>query len=381
MGERVRLKEATPRREGVWVRLVAWLERQASAFFLLPTVLVILAFVLFPLVGSLYSSLSRLRFSDGGLELSFVGLANYRKVLLGSEQIHFLGQPGAIGWVMGVMGLLALGIGVVMYRRYRAGRPVWTWLGQPLLGGLLLLGFAWLFLSRLWPGTHMGTLQTTLFYVLVGTALQYLLGLGLALLCAERLPGTRFFRVLFILPLAITPIGVAYMFRMLTDTGKGPLVPLWEALGWGGFSWVNDPWGARLAVLIGDVWQWTPFAFIVLLAALQSVPQEQVEAAAVDGASRWQIFRHIIFPYLLPASATLVLIRLIEGFKIVDLPNILTNGGPGTATESITLHAYFAWRTLDIGTAAALGFLLMLLVSLVTSLYAAWVLPRARGQV
>lgn len=363
-----------------WVRFVGWLERNAATAFLLPSVLVILAFVLFPLVGSLYSSLARLRFSDGGLELSFVGLDNYRKLLLGSEQGHFLGQPGEANWVMVPLGIMAIALGAVMYRRWRAGMSLWAWLGQPLLGGLLLMTFTWLFLSRLLPGTRMGTLQTTLFYVIAGTALQYLLGLGLAMLCAERLPGTRFFRVLFILPLAITPIGVAYMFRMLTDTGKGPLVPLWEALGLGGFSWVNDPWGARLAVLIGDVWQWTPFAFIVLLAALQSVPQEQVEAAAVDGASRWQVFRHIIFPYLLPASATLVLIRLIEGFKIVDLPNILTNGGPGTATESITLHAYFAWRTLDIGTAAALGFLLMVLVSLVTSLYAAWVLPRARGQ-
>lgn len=372
--------ESKPSQAGLWIRFVGWLERHAATAFLLPSVLVILAFVLFPLVGSLYSSLARLRFSDGGLELSFVGLANYRKLLLGSEQGHFLGQPGATAWVWVVLAFLGLALGVVMYRRWRAGRPVWVWLGQPLLGGLLLLAFTWLLLSRLLPGTRMGTLQTTLFYVTAGTVLQYLLGLGLALLCAERLPGTRFFRVLFILPLAITPIGVAYMFRMLTDTGKGPLVPLWEALGLGGFSWVNDPWGARLAVLIGDVWQWTPFAFIVLLAALQSVPQEQVEAAAVDGASRWQVFRHIIFPYLLPASATLVLIRLIEGFKIVDLPNILTNGGPGTATESITLHAYFAWRTLDIGTAAALGFLLMVLVSLVTSLYAAWVLPRARGQ-
>lgn len=372
--------ESKPPQANLWARLLNWLERNAATAFLLPSVLVILAFVLFPLVGSLYSSLARLRFGNGGLELNFVGLDNYRKLLLGSEQGHFLGQPGAANWVLVPLGIMAIALGAVMYRRWRAGMSLWAWLGQPLLGGLLLMTFTWLFLSRLLPGTRMGTLQTTLFYVMAGTALQYLLGLGLAMLCAERLPGTRFFRVLFILPLAITPIGVAYMFRMLTDTGKGPLVPLWETLGLGGFSWVNDPWGARLAVLIGDVWQWTPFAFIVLLAALQSVPQEQVEAAAVDGASRWQVFRHIIFPYLLPASATLVLIRLIEGFKIVDLPNILTNGGPGTATESITLHAYFAWRTLDIGTAAALGFLLMVLVSLATSLYAAWVLPRARGQ-
>jgi multiple sugar transport system permease protein len=355
----------------------AWLERQAGVIFLLPAVGLMLGFALFPLLGSLYSSLIRIRFSSGQTELDFVGLANYRKLLLGSEQAHFLGRGGEALWVWAALFFLALLLAWGLYRRRRQGRGGVVW---PLLGGALVLAFTWLVLSRLVPGSLMGTLQTTLFYVFVGTALQYGLGLWLALLCAERLPGTRFFRVVFMLPLAITPVGIAYMFRMLTDTSKGPLQPLWAALGLSGFSWVNDPWGARFAVLIGDTWQWTPFAFIVLLAALQSIPQEQVEAAAVDGATRWQIFRYVIFPYLLPASATLILIRMIEGFKIVDLPNILTNGGPGTATESLTLHAYFAWRTLDVGTAAALGFVLLILVSVLGTVYARTVLPRARGE-
>ncbi len=358
-------------------RLYDWLERRAGLVFLLPAVVVILGFAIFPLLGSLYTSVVRIRFSGGQTELDFVGLANYRKLLLGSEQAHFLGRGGEALWVWVTLFFLALLLAWGLYRRYRQGRGGLVW---PFLGGVLVLAFAWLVLSRLVPGSLLGTLQTTLFYVFAGTALQYGLGLWLALLCAERLPGTRFFRVVFMLPLAITPVGIAYMFRMLTDTSKGPLQPLWAALGLEGFSWVNDPWGARFAVLIGDTWQWTPFAFIVLLAALQSIPQEQVEAAAVDGATRWQTFRYVIFPYLLPASATLVLIRMIEGFKIVDLPNILTNGGPGTATESITLHAYFAWRTLDVGTAAALGFTLLVLVSVFSTVYARALLPRARGE-
>lgn len=356
--------------------LSAWLERKAGLVFLLPAVGVMLGFAIFPLLGSLYTSLIRLRFSGGQTELGFVGLANYRRLLVGSEQAHLLGRGGDASWMWAVLLFLALLLAWGLVRRYRRGQATaWS-----MAGGVLALTLAWLVLSRLVPGSLLGTLQTTLFYVFVGTALQYVLGLWLALLCAERLPGTRFFRVVFMLPLAITPVGIAYMFRMLTDTSKGPLQPIWAGLGLQGFSWVNDPWGARFAVLIGDTWQWTPFAFIVLLAALQSIPQEQVEAAAVDGATRWQTFRYVIFPYLLPASATLVLIRMIEGFKIVDLPNILTNGGPGTATESITLHAYFAWRTLDIGTAAALGFILLILVSLFSTVYARALLPRARGE-
>ncbi|MGH2815767.1 MAG: carbohydrate ABC transporter permease, partial [Actinomycetota bacterium] len=88
----------------------------------------------------------------------------------------------------------------------------------------------------------------TLVYVLVGVTAQFLLGLGLAYLLTQGLPGQRFFRVVFLLPMTITPVGVAYMFRMLTDTGKGPLQPLWAAVGLSDFSWVNNPWGARVAV-------------------------------------------------------------------------------------------------------------------------------------
>jgi multiple sugar transport system permease protein len=104
--------------------------------------------------------------------------------------------------------------------------------------------------------------------------------------------------------------------------------------------------------------------FIVLLAALEGQSVEQVEAALVDGANRWQIFWHITFPQLLPVSITLILIRMIEAFKIVDLPNVMTNGGPGTATESLTLHAFFSWRSLNLGQSAAIAYILLIVVTL-----------------
>src|SRR5919206_595462 len=147
--------------------------------------------------------------------------------------------------------------------------------------------FAGLGAAGLWLATHTllarggrpGTVVVTLVYVGVGVAAQFLLGLGLAQLVTQGLAGQRFFRVVFLLPMMITPVGVAYMFRMLTDTGKGPLQPIWAALGLTNFSWVNSPWGARIAVMIGDIWQWTPFMFIVLLAALEGQDAETVEAA------------------------------------------------------------------------------------------------------
>ncbi|MFQ5420245.1 MAG: carbohydrate ABC transporter permease, partial [Anaerolineae bacterium] len=196
-------------------------------------------------------------------------------------------------------------------------------------------------------------------------SIQYTLGLGLAVLTTQRLPGRRFFRVIFLLPMMITPVGVAYTFRMMTDTDKGPFQPVWQALGLGLYSWVNDPWGARSAVLISDIWQWTPFMFIVLLAALEGQSVEQIEAALVDGASRRQIFWHITLPQILPVSLTLVLIRMIEAFKIMDLPQVMTSGGPGTATESLTLHSFIAWRTLDLGGSAAIAYMLLFMATFI----------------
>src|SRR5262249_20451025 len=190
-----------------------------------------------------------------------------------------------------------------------------------------------------------------------GVCVRYGLGLGLALLCVQNLRGRGFFRVVFFLPMMITPVGVAYTFRMLTDTTKGPFAPIWQGIGLGDFAWAATAWGARIAVMIGDAWQWTPFMFIVLLAAIEGQPGEQVEAAHVDGANHWQIFRFITWPAILPVTITLVLIRMIEAFKIVDLPNVLTNGGPGIASESMTLHAYSTWRALDIGGSAGSAYM------------------------
>ena len=132
---------------------------------------------------------------------------------------------------------------------------------------------------------------------------------------------------------------------------------------------MTDPWAARVAVIIGDTWQWVPFVFIVLLAALESLDQEVREAAVVDGASRWQSFRHITSPAILPVVSTIVLIRLIEGFKIIDMPNILLGGGPGTATQSMSLQAYIDWNTLNLGRSAAVAYLLLILVTLVATAY------------
>src|SRR5215813_4190976 len=313
----------------------SWADRVAPAAFIMPAVLTILALSIFPLIVSVYLSLSRIKFEKGGVTVTFIGLLNYKKLLFGSQQFHLIGT---------LMPLTPLG---------------WTFVAIVVA----LVALALLLTSAAGEGGQLGTIGVTLTYVVIGVCVQYGLGLGLALLCVQNLRGRGFFRVVFFLPMMITPVGVAYTFRMLTDTTKGPFAPLWQAFGLGDFAWASTAWGARIAVMIGDAWQWTPFMFIVLLAAIEGQPREQVEAAHVDGASRWQVFRFITWPAILPVTITLVLIRVIEAFKIVDLPNVLTNGGPGIASESMTLHAYSTWRALDIGGSAAIAYMLLFIAT------------------
>jgi multiple sugar transport system permease protein len=205
----------------------------------------------------------------------------------------------------------------------------------------------------------------TLFYVVVGCALQFVIGTGLAFLCSQPISGKIFFRVIFFIPLMITPLGVGYAFKMILDITKGPFQPFWEFIGLRDWAWSTDAWAARWFVVIGDSWQWIPFIFICMLAALENVPKDHVEAAQVDGASSVQIFRDIIWPQIVPVAATVILIRMIEAFKIVDLPNIMTSGGPGIATESMSLHSFFIWRANDYGMSAAVAYMLLLVTVVV----------------
>ena len=340
-------------------KLGEWLDQQSRRLFVAPAVIMILVFSIFPLIASAILALSNVRLKAGGYNIRFVGLANFEKQLFGSEQFHFLGTFETIsplGWAFTV----AVGALLVWWLlRYLRG-PVWLpgLIGR-LITAAMLSGLALLFGATLFSGTQFGTLGVTLFYVIVGCTVQFLIGLGLAIICAQPIRGRAFFRVVFFLPLMITPIGIGFAFRMLADTTKGPFSPVWQWVGLGDFAWVSSPWAARVIIVIGDSWQWIPFIFVVLLAALESVSREQVEAAHVDGAGGWQIFREITWPEIAPVAATVMLIRVIEAFKLVDLPNIMTAGGPGIATESMTLHAFFAWRSTDLAQAAAISYLLL----------------------
>lgn len=337
---------------------------------LLPAILIVLFLSIFPLIISLFLSFARVNFVRGGIDVAFVGWSNYERLLFGSQQRHLLGRFGELslpGWL-----IVAAASGVMLYWLYRyvtgTNRTIAGAFFR-LVAAILTTIIVWICVSTLTADGLPGTMVVTLIFVFGGVSIQYAIGLLLAMLLVQNLPGKRFFRVVFLLPMMITPVGIAFLFRMLTDTHVGPFAPFWVSIGLSNFSWVESAAGARAAVLIGDIWQWTPFMFIILLAALEGTSRDQLEAALVDGANRIQIFRYVIFPQIAPVSLTLILIRLIEAFKIIDIPRILTGGGPGTATESLTLHAYIEWRSPNLGGSAAVSYLLLLLVTFVALMF------------
>ncbi len=341
-----------------------WLDRHSGTFFIAPCATLILIFAIFPTIYSIFFAVSRVRFTGDGLKFRYVGFRNFSKQFFGSSEVHFLGRTDPVS-LFGYAVFAAIVV-VVLVWLWRS-RKITTWVGMigRTISAAMAIFLSWILCASLLSGNSIGTLYTTLFYVIVGCSLQFVIGTGLAFLCSQPISGKNFFRVIFFIPLMITPLGVGYAMRMVADVTKGPFEPLLTLLGLSDWVWSVDAWSARFVMMVGDSWQWIPFIFICMLAALENIPRDHVEAAQVDGASSIQIFREITWPQVLPVAVTVLLIRMIEAFKIVDLPNIMTGGGPGSATESMTLHSMYIWRANDLGSSAAIAYLLLILTVVV----------------
>ncbi len=185
------------------------------------------------------------------------------------------------------------------------------------------------------------TLRNTLVFVLGVLPLEYGVGLIVALALNNCTRGRKFFRITFLMPLMISPVAISLVIgRMIFHEDIGPLNDILVRLGAQPVHWLTDPKLAMLTLIIIDVWTATSFMILMLMAGLQSLPQEPYEAAVVDGASEWQRFRYLTFPLLAPMTVTALLIRGLDAFKVVDIIKVVTGGGPGQATESITLAVY-----------------------------------------
>lgn len=205
----------------------------------------------------------------------------------------------------------------------------------------------------------------TLIFVAVGLPIQYFLGLGLALLVHGTPGGQRLWRLIIPIPLMVAPLVIGFIWKTIFDSRFGPVNDVITALGGEAIPWITDNLLAFVSILVVDTWQWTPFVFLILYAGLRTLPVEPFEAARVDGASRWRMFWDVTFPMLIPASVAAILLRGIEAFKIFDIVFYITGGGPGTATTTTTLTAYFTGlRSGYVGYGGAMAVILFLTVIL-----------------
>ncbi|MDB2579533.1 MAG: sugar ABC transporter permease [Tateyamaria sp.] len=205
----------------------------------------------------------------------------------------------------------------------------------------------------------------------ITVTLQYVLGFALALAVWQNMAGGRIFRVLFLVPMMTTPVVMSVIWRTVFHESLGPANDLLSMVGVGPVPWLSSAAGAFVSVVIVEVWQWTPFMFLLLFAGLVSLPREPYLAAAIDGASPMRTFWQVTFPLMAPISIGAIIIRLIEASKIMDTVYVMTSGGPGTATETPSYYIYIrGLREFQVGYSAALSLAYLVLMIIILTIIA-----------
>lgn len=203
----------------------------------------------------------------------------------------------------------------------------------------------------------------TIRFVAIAVSLELGIGLGMAHLLHTNFSGRSFFRVLFLIPMACPPIAVAFLWKMMLHPDIGVINSALKAIGLPKVKWTTSTIVAPFTIIMVDVWEWTPFMFLALLAAFQSLPVEIYDAAAVDGASKFQIFRKITMPLITPIIVTIVLIRIIDAFKLFELVFGITSAGPANATEALSYYVYLTGiKWFDLGKGAAMSWVFLVIV-------------------
>jgi multiple sugar transport system permease protein len=216
------------------------------------------------------------------------------------------------------------------------------------------------------------SIKVTLVFTACSVLAELFLGLAIAFLLEKGIRGIAIFRTIFIVPIMIAPVVVGLLWRYLFDANFGLINYLVRLVGLEPKIWLGTPGLAMPAVIITDIWQWTPFMFILFLAGLQSLPKDPVEAAEVDGASGWQVIRLVKLPLLAPVIWVAVILRIIDAFRSLEVMFIMTFGGPGRETEVLSLNIYkTAFMSQRLGLAAVnaiflLAFILALSVAFLT---------------
>lgn len=216
-------------------------------------------------------------------------------------------------------------------------------------------------------------MKNTGILVVLGVGIQVVLGVGLALLLNQMGRTRSAFVSLFLIPVMIAPVVAGFQFRMIYNDQNGPLNYLLQLATGGavrGYAWIADPQVALYSIMITDIWQWTPFMILIVLAGLQAIPIELREAAEVDGATGWQAFWDITLPLLLPVIVIGILIRLMDAFKLFDIVYQLTGGGPGSVTETIAYYTYLqGFKFFSLGYTAAMSMIQLVVIIVVSQIF------------
>jgi multiple sugar transport system permease protein len=266
------------------------------------------------------------------------------------------GHANLLGYLLILPAILVV-IAVLVYPTlFNVGIAIreWSWSApanadKPFVG---LTNFMQLFNSaRFW-----NSLRISLTVMIISVALQYVLGLGLALLLNKKFRGLRVFRAIFILPMILAPIVIGIQWRYLLSGNFGVLNYVLGQVGMIPPRWLSEPGLGLLILVTVDTWTWVPFVALILLSALQQIPQEVLEAAQVDGATSIRRLYYIILPLLRPATVIVLLLRSTEIFRAFDVVYVLTGGGPGRTTEVLGMLLYrLAFGEGNLGLAAALS--------------------------
>jgi multiple sugar transport system permease protein len=213
------------------------------------------------------------------------------------------------------------------------------------------------------------SIDFTLLLILIALPIEILLGTFIAIFI-QNIIGERFIRSVLLIPMMIPAVVAGVMWKMLFNVEYGPINYFLSFFNIEKIPWLGSSIYSKIAVIIMDIWQWTPFIFLVLYAGIQTIPQDLIEAGKVDGANRWQILSHIEFPMLKPLFWIIIILRLVDILKLFDIVYMTTFGGPGYATHSISFYIYkvsvsFGW---DIGYGSSLSVVLLIAITILTTI-------------
>lgn len=288
--------------------------------------------------------------------------------LVGTGTRGLLRSEQAFAWALIAPGLLVL----VLTTTFPLGYLLWSSLQQISFAMPWLDGFVGFDNYRAMMGDRQfwHALSLTGVYTVSTVALQLAIGLGLALLVIQIPAGQWLFRVVAILPIVLAPVVVGLFWRTLMLAPEfGILDFVTRSLGLGSYNWLGSPDLALISVIAIHTWQWTPFAFLVLLASLAALPTDIFEAARIDRASAWRRFRHITWPLIRPAVVIVVIMRAMIALSAFAAIFAATGGGPGTATQILNLYTYrTSFTELNIGYGAALAVSLLVITLCVSGL-------------